>query len=170
MNKNWFSSVGFGVVGGFFSAIAFVVFYFIKKDPTSLGTIFGYAILPFILFFGLRYYKKYIHSNSLSFAEGMSIGFVIYTVLASISGFLIYVFLMVHSPAFQEIKSSKISHLIQNKQTIVEQINVESYDKTYDSIVKMTESDLALNDFIWKIIPGLFFTIIISIILRENKT
>jgi len=33
----------------------------------------------------------------------------------------------------------------------------------------MTAWDVALNDGIWKIIPGMFFSIIISIILRKNK-
>ncbi len=170
MNKNWYSSLGFGAIGGFLSAIAFVVFYFIGKDPTSLGTIFGYALLPFIIFFGLRYFKKYINDRSLSFAEGMTVGFLIYSVLATISSLLIYVFLVIYPPAFQEIKESKVNHIEVNKQIIVDQINLESYEKTYDSILKMSVTDIALNDFILKIIPGLFFTIIISIIFRENKT
>jgi hypothetical protein len=170
MNNKWSLSFGFGAVGGILSAVSFVVFYFIGKDPTSLGTFFGYALLPFILFFGIRYFKKYSNSNFLSFAEGMSVGFVIYSMLAAVSGFLIYIFLWVYPSAFDYIKNSKVSHLEESKDLIISQINVESYEKTYASIVEMSVLDLALNDFIWKIIPGLFFTIIISIILRENKT
>ena len=45
----------------------------------------------------------------------------------------------------------------------------KSVDFTYEKILAMTALDIALNDFIWKILPGLFFTIIISIILRRTK-
>jgi hypothetical protein len=169
MHRFWSSSLIFGAIGGGLSAMAFMVFYFIGKDPTSLSTVFGYAILPILLFFSLRYFKKYINSMTLSFAEGMSIGFVIYSVIATLSGILIYLFLNVHPPAFQEIKNSKIEHLENNKKIIIDQINLESFEKTWRSIQNMNSIDIALNEFIWKIIPGLFFTIIISIILRETK-
>ena len=56
----------------------------------------------------------------------------------------------------------------QSKDTIISQVGEESFQATQKSIQEMASIDIAINDGIWKIVPGLFFTIIISIILRKN--
>ena len=55
-----------------------------------------------------------------------------------------------------------------NKAVLEEQLNVAAYEETYENISEMTVYDVAINDFLRKIFPGLFFTIIISIILKRN--
>lgn len=55
-----------------------------------------------------------------------------------------------------------------NKAVLEEQLNVAAYEETYENISEMTIFDVAINDFLRKIFPGLFFTIIISIILKRN--
>ena len=69
---------------------------------------------------------------------------------------------------FEEIKSSKLEVLGSSKDTIISQVGEDSYQSTLKNVQSMVPFDIGLNDAIWKIIPGLFFTIIISIILRKN--
>lgn len=100
----------------------------------------------------------------------MSIGFLIYTMIAFISGLGIWIILLIDISLFEAIKILKLEVLNTNKQLIISQLSEESFEITLQKIMAMKPIDIALNDFIWKILPGLFFTIIISIILRKTKT
>jgi hypothetical protein len=99
----------------------------------------------------------------------MTVGFIIYSIIAVLSGLGIYLILLVYPGLFEEIKASKITVIENNRQQIIEQLNEASFQVTYENVLGMTPGDIAFNDFIWKIIPGLFFTILISIILRKTK-
>jgi hypothetical protein len=81
-------------------------------------------------------------------------------------GVLIYLYL---SPElFEEIKNSKLEVLLKNQNTITQEMGLNPYESTLLNVKQMSKTDIAFNEGIWKIIPGLFFTIIISIILRKN--
>jgi hypothetical protein len=168
MSKKLISSYKFGLIGSAFCVAAFVVFILLGLDPTKLSMLFGYFLIPFFLFIGIRFYRNQVNQGFLSFSEGMSIGFLIYSIIGLISGLGIWIILIFSPSLYGEIKIKKNEILTENKDLIVEQMGIESYNLTYESLQEMTTLDIAINDFIWKIIPGLFFTIIISIILRRN--
>ena len=168
MNKYLGSAYQFGGIGGILSVVAFLILSFLRSDPTNLGLIFGYVITPISLFLAIKFFKEYTNNGFLSFAEGMSIGFVTYSLIALISGIGIWVILLFSSELFAEIKISKFEVLQQNQETIVSQMGKDSFESTLLSVQNMIPLDVAFNDAIWKVIPGLFFTIIISIILRKN--
>lgn len=168
MNKYLGSAYQFGGIGGVLSVVAFVILSFLRSDPTNLSLIFGYVITPISLFLAIKFFKEYTNQGFLSFAEGMSIGFVTYLLIALISGTGIWVILLISPVLFEEIKISKLEVLGQNKETIIDQMGENSFATTLISIQNMIPWDVAFNDAIWKVIPGLFFTIIISVILRKN--
>ncbi|MBN7817910.1 DUF4199 domain-containing protein [Algoriphagus pacificus] len=168
MNRYFKSAYLFGLLGGIMGLISFIVLTFLREDPTNLNLIFGYVIVPISLYLALRYFKDYTNSGYISFAEGMSVGFVTYMFIALLSFVGIWLILNLSPDLFELIKASKVQALIESKETIVSQVGTESYDATLESVQNMVKTDIAINDSIWKIIPGLFFTIIISIILRKN--
>ncbi|MBN3584554.1 DUF4199 domain-containing protein [Algoriphagus aestuarii] len=168
MNKYFKSAYLFGILGGVLGLISFFALSFLKEDPTTLNLIFGYVIVPISVFLALKYFKDYGNQGYLSFAEGMSVGFVTYMFIAAISFSGIWLVLSVDSSLFEIIKSSKMNTLAESKESIVSQVGENSFQATMESVGNMVKSDIALNDAIWKIVPGLFFTIIISIILRKN--
>jgi hypothetical protein len=168
MNKYLASAYQFGGIGGILSMVAFIILSFMRTDPTNLGLIFGYVITPISLFLAIKFFKEYTNNGFLSFSEGMSIGFVTYSLIALISGIGIWVVLLLSPVLFEEIKLSKLDVLQQNQETIITQMGKESFESTLLNVQNMIPWDVAFNDAIWKVIPGLFFTIIISIILRKN--
>jgi hypothetical protein len=168
MNKYLKSSYKFGLVGGLFSVFAFVLLSFLKSDPTNLSLIFGYVISPFALFLAIKFFKEYSNRGLLSFSEGMSVGFVTYCLIAIISGLGVLIYLNLSPELFEEIKNSKLEVLLKNQDTITQEMGLNSYESTLSYVKQMSKMDIAFNEGIWKIIPGLFFTIIISIILRKN--
>jgi hypothetical protein len=130
--------------------------------------LFGYIICPIAIFLSIKFFKEDQNSGYLSFSEGMTVGFVTYMLIALISILGIWLFLSISSETFELISIAKFAVLEKGKETIVAQVGQNSYDATFESLKEMSKFDVALNDGIWKIIPGLFFTIIISIIFRKN--
>ncbi|WP_194976897.1 DUF4199 domain-containing protein [Aquiflexum lacus] len=170
MNRYLESTYRFGLIGGLFCVFAFLMFNWLGYDPTNFSMLFGYVLIPIFVFLGIRYFKKDVNNGELSFANGMSIGFLIYTMIAFISGLGIWIILLIDISLFEAIKILKLEVLNTNKELIISQLSEESFEITLQKIMAMKPIDIALNDFIWKILPGLFFTIIISIILRKTKT
>ncbi|MBY5952856.1 MAG: DUF4199 domain-containing protein [Cyclobacteriaceae bacterium] len=168
MNKYLSSAYQFGTLGGILSLISFGFLAWVQPDPTNLNLIFGYIITPVSIFLALKFFKDYSNNGYLSFAEGMSVGFVTYMLIAIISALGIWIILVLFPDLFEIIKVSKIQVMEQSKDTIISQVGEESFQATQKSIQEMASIDIAINDGIWKIVPGLFFTIIISIIFRKN--
>ena len=168
MNKYFKTAYQFGLLGGLLSIVSFYCFTFFNPDPTNLNLVFGYVLIPVSLFLSIKFFKDYSNSGYLSFAEGMTVGFVTYGLLALISSLGIWIILLVFPELFDLIKTEKIELLNQNKDLILSQVGENSFIATQQSMEKLTPWNVALNDGLWKIIPGLFFSIIISIILRKN--
>jgi len=168
MNKYFSTAYQFGSLGGVFSIISFILLTWLNPDPTNLNLVFGYLITPIAIFLAIKYFKGYSNEGLLSFSEGMTVGFVTYVLLGLISGLGIWLILLISPSLFEEIQSSKMDVLLDNKEMIVSQVGAESFQTTLKSIKEMNPIDIGLNDSLWKIIPGLFFTIIISIILRKQ--
>jgi hypothetical protein len=118
----------------------------------------------------IRFFKDYKNEGFLSFAEGMTIGAVTYVLLALLSVLGIWLILEGNTELFAAIQQAKGAVLEASQSAIVAQVGQESYDLTKANIQTMSPWDVALNDGIWKIIPGMFFSIIISIILRKNPS
>lgn len=130
--------------------------------------VFGYLITPIALFLGIKFFKDYTNEGYLSFAEGMTVGFVTYILIGLLSALGIWAILLAVPDLFGNIQETKWAVLDQNKDVIVSQVGLSSFEATKVSLKEMSSWDVALNDGIWKIIPGMFFSIIISIILRKN--
>lgn len=169
MNKYLESTYKFGLIGGIFCIVSFLVFGWMGFDPTNFNIIFGFVLIPIFVFLGIRYFKNHYNNGYLSFAHGMSTGFLIYSIIGVVSGLGIWLILLGSPSLFEHIRLSKIEVMETNKDLIMSQLSEESFESTFQSVLNTTPFDIALNDFIWKIIPGLFFTIIISIILRKNN-
>ncbi|MFN3999615.1 DUF4199 domain-containing protein [Algoriphagus sp.] len=168
MHKYLRTAYQFGTLGGVLSVISFYFLSYLYPDPTNLNLIFGYFLIPVSIFLSIKFFKEYSNSGYLSFAEGMTVGFVTYGIIGVLSTLGIWLVLHFSPDLFEVIKSQKIALLFENMEMIISQVGENSYVATEQSMQGLTPWNVALNDGIWKIIPGMFFSIIISIILRKN--
>lgn len=168
MNKYLITAYKFGALGGFLSIISFYFLSFLYPDPTNLNLIFGYFLVPISLYLSIKFFKDYSNGGFLSFAEGMTVGFVTYAIIGVLSTLGIWAVLQFSSELFDVIKTQKIELLAENKEMIISQVGENSFLATQKSIDSLSPWNVALNDGLWKFIPGMFFSIIISIILRKN--
>jgi hypothetical protein len=170
MSKYFRTAYQFGALGGVLSGISFYVLSLFNADPSNLNLVFGYLITPFAVYLAIRFFKDYANGGFLSFAEGMSIGAVTYLLVALLSAMLIWGILLQSPTLFEGVQMAKWEVLEQNKAVIIEQVGLESFELTKLNLKDMSPWDIALNDGIWKILPGMFFSILISVTLRKNKS
>jgi hypothetical protein len=168
MTKYFKTAYQFGALGGLMSGVSFYVLSLFYSDPTNLNLVFGYLITPITVFLAMKFFKDYGNDGYLSFSEGMSVGAVSFLLLALFSTGVIWGILEGSSSLFSAIQTAKWAVLEKNKEVIISQVGLASFEVTQTNLKSMTAWDVALNDGIWKIIPGMFFSIIISIILRKN--
>ncbi len=159
----------FGLFGGVLALLGFWVFYLVGLDPITMSIVFN--LINFTLFIGLAifYFKKYKNQAYLSFAQGMTIGFFTYAIAATVSFIGIYVSLTLAPDIFAELKAERVEMLETRAIGLRDEVGEAAYLRTLEEVQNMQVYHFPLNDFIWKIIFGLFLSIIISIILRRNK-
>jgi hypothetical protein len=168
MTKYFKTAYQFGALGGLLSGLSFYVLSLFHSDPTNLNLVFGYLITPITVFLAIKFFKDYSNEGYLSFSEGMSVGAVSFLLLAILSTGIVWGVIESSPSLFSAIQTAKWAALENNKEVIISQVGLASFEVTQTNLQGMTAWDVALNDGIWKIIPGMFFSIIISIILRKN--
>ncbi|MEX2513380.1 MAG: DUF4199 domain-containing protein [Cyclobacteriaceae bacterium] len=168
MNRFLLAAYPFGLAGGGLCVVAFLLMNFLGAEPIGMNLVFGYIIMPLFVFVGIKNFRDRYNGGNLHFSQGMTIGFFVYSIIALVSAVFIYLYLQFDTSIFEAFRQSNLNLMEENQAILVEQLNQKAYEDTYQSIGKMNIMDVAMNDLLRKIIPGLFFTIIISIILKRT--
>ncbi|QDH81390.1 DUF4199 domain-containing protein [Echinicola soli] len=169
MAKYFKGSYLFGVVGGVFCLLAFWVLSWVGLDPIDFTLLFACLITPVFVFIGIKNYRDTTGAGEMLFAQGMTVGFVIYGLIALITALGIALFLQMAPDLFASYKADRISYLQEKQTYITENVNKEAFDKAMTEHRGMSVRDVALDVFLKIFILELFFTIIISIILKRIK-
>src|SRR5690554_653983 len=148
MNKYINGAYLFGLTGGGFCGLAFLVVYLLGHEPVSFTEIFGYALLPVFVFFGIKNFRDNMNGGELYFSQGMTVGFFVYSILALISASVIFIFLHLDPAVFDGYKASNLALLEEKEEMVIAQLDEESYFSTLNNLSKMTIFDVAVNDFL----------------------
>lgn len=168
MNRYFYAAYPYGCTAGILCIVGFILMFLLHIEPISMVLVFGYIITPVFLFIGIKQFRDRFNGGVLFFGQGMTVGFFVYILMAVISATFIGLFMMFEPDVFGTFKSMNINLLNEKKDILVEQLNQQAFDETYENIQQMSAWDVVMNDFLRKVIPGLFFTILISIILKRN--
>lgn len=160
--------VKYALVGSLLSVALFFIMLFFDKNPLVTNRFFDFLLLPIFIFFSIKEFKKYHNNGILHFWQGMTVGFLTYLGVAIIFALFIWGYLEWISPALlQDYIADRTALLLNSKQNIIEQFDEETYSKTLADIKMVTAGDLALDDFVKKLITGFFITSVIAIIMRR---
>ncbi|AGA80794.1 DUF4199 domain-containing protein [Echinicola vietnamensis] len=169
MTKYFKGGYLFGIVGGVFCLLAFWVLYWIGLEPIDFTLLFACLITPVFVFIGTKNYRDTEGQGEMLFAQGMTVGFVIYGLVALITALGIALFLEMDSTLFDSYKAEKITYLQGKEAYISENVDQDAYDSALAAHQKMSVWDVVLDVFLKIFMLELFFTIIISIILKRIK-
>ncbi|MBT0811811.1 DUF4199 domain-containing protein [Litoribacter ruber] len=169
MNRYLLSSYKFGLAAGVLGALAFWVLKLSNLEPVSFTLIFGYMVIPVFLFLGIKNFRDYHNDQELFFAQGMTVGFFIYSIFGLFLASMVSMFLMFQPEIFNEYIQMNLDFLVQRKDQITEEMGLSTYESLYQSSLDNTVSDIFF-DYLAKItIFGLLSTIIITVILKQSK-
>src|SRR5690606_40258150 len=130
MDRYLKAALWFGIIGGAFCGLAFVIFYILGAEPISFTEIFGYIIIPIFVFLGIKNFKDNMNNRELYFGQGMTVGFFVYSLLALISSMVIFIMLHIDTAVFEDYKAAALTLLAEKKDVIMEQLGQESYEVT----------------------------------------
>ncbi len=158
----------YGLFGGIITIILFLIFYFLDLEPLVNIKIVDMVILAIFIFFALKDYRDRFNNRELHFWQGMTGGIISYMTLAVISALFIMIMTVIIDPDLAtNYIESRIELLNENKETLVDTMDEDTYLEAIAGVKGTTGFDLALDDFLKKSFLGLFLTIIIAIILRK---
>ncbi len=161
----------YGLVGGGLSVLLFLLIYFLGKNPLIVyrGFDFSFLLIPIFTAFSIKEFRDRWNNSTLRFGEGMTVGFFNYMAIAIVSALFIWIFLAVVDP---ELLAGYIvdrsSLLDEMKVQMIEKFGEDVYFQTIAEVQESTAFIIALDDFLKKIIIGLFLTIIISVIFKKQ--
>lgn len=158
----------YGIIGGGTVIILFLVFYFLDLDPLVNIKLVDVLILAIFIFFALKEFRDVYNNRELHFWQGMTGGVINYVTIAMISAIFILVMTVIIDPELTtKYIEGRIALLNENRQTLVETMDEETFEEAISGVMGTNAIDLALDDFLKKSIIGLFLTIIIAVILRK---
>lgn len=162
----------YGLVGGALSIFLFVLLYLLGKNPLIVyrGFDFSFLLLPIFIAFSMKEFRDRWNGKTLKFGEGMTVGFINYMTIAIVSALFTYIFLSVIDPdLLTGYIVDRSSMLMEMKSEMVDNLGEKVFEQTLGNIRESTAYIIALDDFLKKIIIGLFLTIIISVIFKKQS-
>ena len=158
----------YGIIGGCVVILLILIFYFLDLNPLVNIKVADLLILSIFIFFSLKEFRDRYNDRQLHFWQGMTGGVINYLTIAMISAVFILLMTVIIDPEITtKYVEGRIELLNENRQTLIDTMDEETYLKAVAGVKETTGLDLALDDFLKKSIIGLFLTIIIAVILRK---
>ncbi|GGZ41671.1 hypothetical protein GCM10007049_38760 [Echinicola pacifica] len=170
MNKYFKAGYPFGLAGAGLCLLSFLILQFTELNAIDFTTIAACMITPVFVFLGMRNFRAQWSGGEMLFGQGMTVGFVIYGLLAVITSLGVLTFLYLMPEVFESYKLEKLSWLHSQQDFISESVGEQAYLEALGESEEMNIFDIALDIFLKIFLLELFFTIIISIILKRTKS
>jgi len=114
-------------------------------------------------------YRQYQNEGQLSFGEGIVVGSFANLVHAAIVSLAIFVYCQYIEPELvvNQIKTLN-EYMIFNKENLIQSSSPELYAGSLKQVKNVNASSLAWDSLIWKMVQGIMFSILISLVLRRK--
>jgi hypothetical protein len=158
----------YGAAGGVIAIGLFLALWLMNENPLDSLRMFDFILIPLFVFFTLKEVRDYHYQGRLLYWQGMTAGFVCYISLAAVSAIFIYIFLSFADTALLiRHQQENLAVLMDDPQKWIEQVGQQAYTKALEEIKELTALDLALDDFLKKVLIGLFITGIITLFYKK---
>ena len=163
--------VRYGFIGGGMIVILLAILFYTDKQPLLIPIFFDIRllILPIFFFFAMKEFRDYFNEGVLHFWQGIIIGFITSIAVALCGAVFIHLLFSVLDPALLKNHIEESIKLIETTQKKAPEFLSEQAAKDQiKEISKYPPSRFAFDYFIKTMAMGLFFNIIISVILRKQ--
>lgn len=160
----------FGAVGAILLSIVLVILFYMGKHPMLIPIIMDFRLIavPIFVVLAILEFRDFRNRRKLVFWQGMFIGFICYTTMGLGAGVFLLIFTFADQGFLSQFIEISTTQLVENKDQFIQSIGPEAYNANLAKLPSTTGFDLSADYFFKTIIVGLFFTIIISVILRRQ--
>ena len=158
-----------GLLTGVLCFLYFLGLY--ALDVPALGNIrvLDYGIHIIVILATIWYYRKYIGHGRLHLWEGLAIGYVLNTIAALVTGWLVYFFVTQIDPGvFAEYVTNSRKLLLEGKKQITDQFGPETFAEQWQKVNTMKPSILLPDELTKKTALAVLPVLIISLIFRKQ--
>lgn len=159
----------YGLMGSAVLLIIFFIYYFTGSNPLIEMDFLDVFVLPVFLFFGVKEYRDVVNNKVLAFWQGMSVGFIIYGTIAILVPLITWVVLALDSSIAADYIADLLQSLAENKETLIEKLGQEKYEKTVSDAGSTTNYYLVLDILLKKLATGFLLTSVISVVMKRKE-
>ena len=164
-------AIKFGLIGAVMNILALVVLFYIGKHPLLLNPLLDarWPLFGLFIFFSIKMLRDE-NEGILHFWEGLSLGFLVYLIMAQMAAAFIAVFGAIESTQFLSTYIAvEMEQINANKEALI-QNNID--EKTLTDALKIlpdtTANNLAFDYFLKSMPIGLILTLLLSVLMRRK--
>ncbi|MVM31027.1 DUF4199 family protein [Spirosoma sp. HMF4905] len=158
-----------GLLTGVLCFLYFLALYAIGVPPLGNIRVLDFGIHIIVMIATVWYYRKYIGHGRLHLWEGLTIGYVLNTVAALVTGWLIYLFVtQVDTGVFAEYIVNSKKLLLDGKKQLTDQFGPETFAEQWNKVITMQPSVLLPDELTKKTALAVLPVLIISLIFRKQ--
>ena len=147
----------------------FLGLYALGVPPLGNIRVLDYGIHIIMIGATIWYYRKRIGHGRLHLWEGLTIGYVLNTVAALVTGWLVYLFVtQVDSGVFAEYVVNSKKLLLEGKKQLVDQFGPETFNEQWTKASTMQPAVLLPDELTKKTALAVLPVLIISLIFRRQ--
>lgn len=158
-----------GAVTGVLAFIYFLALYTIGIPPLGNHKSLDFGIHIIAMAATVWYYRKYIGNGMLHLWEGLTICYLINTIGALVTGWLILFFVtQVDSGVFEQYLENSRNLLLEGQKDIVKQLGADQFKILLNNITRIQPGDLIYDELFKKSALAVLPALVISLVFRKQ--
>ena len=161
----------FGAATGVMAFLFFLGLYFIGVMPLGNKRALDFGIYLIMLISACWYYRKTVGYGYMHFWEGLTIGYVVNSVGAFVSGWLVYLFITWIDPSvFTGYLADMKQLLMQGKPELVKSIGEAEFQTMVKNVAATHPGELITDEFSKKTVMAVLPILIVSLLFRRQSS
>ncbi len=159
----------FGLATGLFCFIYFVILFAIGIPPLGNHKSLDFGIHVIMMTGAIWYYRRTVGQGRLHLWEGLTIGYMVNTVGAFVTGWLIYGFItLLHPEIFTEYLANSRALLLRGQADIVKQLGKDQFQTLINGVANTKPGDLITDEIVKKSALAVLPVLVLSLIFRKQ--
>jgi len=162
-------SLLFGVLTGLLCFVYFLALYFVGVTPLGNHKVLDFGIHLIVMVAAVWYYRKQYGNGLLHLWEGLSICYVVNTLGAILTGWLIYGFIEWIDPSvFTNYIAEMRQLILSTKGNLVKELGAAQYANLLKGVDAIRPADLITDELSKKTVLAVLPVLIISLVFRKQ--
>lgn len=159
--------IRYGVLCGVACFAIMLLLYFAGLNPFGDYGRYSYIPIPFAIFLGIRYYKRF-NDTELGFLRGLRVGTSVAFYAALCTSMLVFILAYVGGPELIRLHAQELKAVLEaTREEQIKLLGERMYQEGVKALDSLTPSMLAADDFVKRFFGGLIFALVAAVFFRK---